>query len=256
MFRKLVPLRNAVHADLRVQRLKRYDFARGEIMAPIVVDELADVAREYPIMFPKGMARPVALMGVEKGNNAYVAADGQWRASYVPAHIRHYPFALAKLPDAQAGGEGREANSVSMAVMIDVESDAVGTAAGQPVFSDGKLTPAIKSVVDMMQRLAQREGVTALLVSAMDEAGVLVERAIRIKSASGEEKRVTGLRVVDEKALNALDEAAFNKLRKSGALPLVYAALLSWANFRQGPIGKSYPVPTAPDLGQETIQFN
>jgi hypothetical protein len=57
---------------------------------------------------------------------------------------------------------------------------------------------------------------------------------------------VTGVRVIDEAALNKLDDAAFNKLRAAGALPLVYASLLSWANFRQGPIGKSHPLPAAP----------
>ncbi|MFZ9080814.1 MAG: SapC family protein, partial [Alphaproteobacteria bacterium] len=88
-----------------------------------------------------------------------------------------------------------------------------------------------------------RAGVTPRLVQAIEAAGLLVERAIRIKVEGEEDRQVAGLRVIDEAALNKLDDAAFNTLRASGALPLAYAALLSWANFRQGPIGKSHMLP-------------
>ena len=35
--------------------------------------------------------RPVALMGLNAGENLFVAADGKWQSSYVPAIIRRYP---------------------------------------------------------------------------------------------------------------------------------------------------------------------
>jgi hypothetical protein len=95
------------------------------------------------------------------------------------------------------------------------------------------------------------------LVQAIDAAGLLVERAIRIKREGELDRQVTGIRVIDEAALNKLDDAAFNSLRKSGALPLVYASLLSWANFRQGPIGKSHPLPLPSGmLDDDVIRFN
>jgi hypothetical protein len=54
--------------------------------------------------------------------------------------------------------------------------------------------------------------------------------------------------VVDEQKLNGLSDAKFNKLRKAGALPLVYAHLLSMANLRQGVIAGKYPeLDTASD---------
>lgn len=47
--------------------------------------------------------------------------------------------------------------------------------------------------------------------------------------------------MVDEKKLNQLPDADFVSLRNKGALPFVYAHLLSWANFRQGPLAGMYP---------------
>ena len=38
--------------------------------------------------------RPVALLGLNAGQNLFVDAAGKWQASYVPAIIRRYPFAL------------------------------------------------------------------------------------------------------------------------------------------------------------------
>lgn len=270
MFKNLIPLRKEDHGNLRVTPIRNMGFTRSEIMIPIVIDEIADVAREYPIVFPVASKLPIALLGVEQDNNAYLSADGTWRASYIPAHIRHYPFALKRVGGAPAiekpNGKSRRsskkktdpaeasAEPISMAVMIDVESHAVGDKEGLPIFdTNGELSASIKSIVELMQKLVRRQAVTAQLVSSIEAAGILVEREIRIQQSDGQQKRVTGLRLIDEKSLNSLGDEASNKLRKSGALPLVYASLLAWANFRQGPIGKSYPLPSASKRADDEI---
>jgi hypothetical protein len=261
MFKKLVPLKKDDHIGLRLRRADTMEFARGEIMAPIVLDEIADVAREYPIVFPMGSKLPVALLGVEEGNNAYISLDGSWRATYIPAHIRQYPFALARLgsgPKADSANGDTNDEQISLGLMIDIESPLVSLTAGTPLFDDsGALSPVAQSSVALMRQLVQREALTVRLVAALDAAGLLLERTVRIQDAGGQERQVTGLRMIDEKALNALDDAAFTTLRKAGALPLVYAALLSWANFRQGPIGRSHPIPARSEpLSDEIIRFN
>jgi hypothetical protein len=244
MFKTLAPLKFSDHADLRFLPSPGYGFAREELVAPIVIDEIADVAREYPIIFPTGSALPVALMGVQRESNAYVSPNGAWRAEYIPAHIRHYPLAITRIPAPRsedgkpAGGDDR------FVVLIDVDSPMISRLEGEPVFNDdGTLSPVAKQKTQILNMLQSRAGVTQRLVQTIETAGLLIERAIRIKIEGEEDRQVTGLRVIDEAALNKLDDAAFNTLRTSGALPLVYGALLSWANFRQGPIGKSHMLP-------------
>jgi hypothetical protein len=253
MYKKLTLLKHADHADLRLQPLTDYRFARSELVAPIVIDEIADVAREYPIVFPVGSRLPVALMGVEKDANAYVGPEGRWLAHYVPAHIRQYPLALTRVPEAAAAGA-----SSRYAVMLDVGAACVSRTQGEAMFdSAGQLTGLAQQKARIMELLQTRAGITERLVQAIDDAGLLLERTIRIQRTAEPDRQVTGLRVIDEAALNKLDDAAFNRLRATGALPLVYASLLSWANFRQGPIGQSHPLPPATMPAEdEVIRFN
>ncbi len=279
MHKKLTPLKPAEHKDLRLLDITDYSFARGELIAPIVIDEIADVSREYPIVFPKGAALPVALMGMEENSNAYVGIDGRWLATYIPAHIQHYPFAITRIPDApaevakvdQTSAKGKKtkdkdatatpskaADERRYAVLLDVESPYVSATSGEPIFdAEDKLRGVAQQKVNIMNLMQNRVGITQRLVQVIDEAGLLIERAIRIRREGEADRQVSGVRVIDEAALNKLDDAAFNQLRAAGALPLVYASLLSWANFRQGPIGKSHPLPAMHvPMDDEVIRFN
>ena len=230
----LTPLNPRLHAGLHLRPSQDYGFARAMLLAPIVLDELAEVAREYAIVFPQGSELPCALLGVQEGCNAYVGPDGTWLARYVPAHIRHQPFALG-LP---------EAGSAVAGLLVDLGSPLLGPAPGEPLFDErGAPAAALQSAIDLLQALHARQGVTRAQVQAIERAGLLVERGVEIRHADGEVHRVRGLRVIDEPALNALDTAAFDQLRRSGALPLVYAHLLSFAHLRQGPIGRAHPLP-------------
>ncbi|MGJ8589944.1 MAG: SapC family protein [Yoonia sp.] len=244
MFKTLTPLKFADHADLRFQVDLGYAFAREELVAPIVIDEIADVSREYPIIFPSGGTLPVALLGVQQGSNAYVSPNGTWRATYIPAHIRHYPLAITRLPSVSKE-EGVAAESdARYVVLIDVDAPLLSKLDGVPVFNDdGTLSVVAQEKTQILNTMQMQASITQTLVRAIEVAGILVERTIRIKVDGERDRQVTGLRVIDEAALNALDDATFNKLRTSGALPLVFSALLSWANFRQGPIGKSHTLP-------------
>lgn len=256
MYKQLTPLKSTDHSHLRLLPVTDHSYARSELVAPIVIDEIADVAREYPIVFPTGGALPVALMGVEKDSNAYVGVKGEWLANYIPAHIRQYPLTMARVPGAAATpkDESQADAPERFVVLLDVESPLVSATDGEPLFrADGKPGPAAAQRMRLMEQMPTRARLTQRLVQAIEAAGVLTERAIRIRRTGEADRQVTGVRVIDEAALNKLDDATFSQLRASGALPLVYAALLSWANFRQGPIGRSHPVPVAP--ADDVIRF-
>lgn len=234
MFAHAVPLSFAEHRNLKVLETNDYSYARGEVLAPFVFNEMADIAREYPIVFPdNGSGLPAALLGLEAGQNAYLADDGRWQATYIPSHIRRYPFAFAKAPG--------ETNPDRFTIVFDAEAPHFRDPNGHPVFTpDGQLTDHMMRRAGLLENIQKKIPVTQRLVADIDAAGLLVERGIRIRKG-GQEHRIQGLRVIDEKKLNALSHAAFATLRDRGVLPLVYAHLLSWANFRQGPLAGKYP---------------
>jgi hypothetical protein len=235
LFHYSTPLKFSEHGSLRVVETNDYAFARGELLVPIVFDEMADVAREYPIVFPDNQTdMPYALMGLEPGQNAYVAEDGRWAASYVPLGIAQYPFSLQRMKGAQ-GEQGR------FVVMFDPNAPHLKSTHGHEVFDGaGELSAHMRERVKLMERLQTRAAATRESVKALRAAGVLVEREVHLRTG-GQTRKIGGMQAIDETRLNALDDEAFNLLRRQGALPLAYAQLLSWANFRQGPIAGKYP---------------
>ncbi|WP_017430762.1 SapC family protein [Vreelandella jeotgali] len=241
MFRQPHILQHQAHSDLRLLPTADYRFAGGELFMPVVYTEMADVAREYPLVFLKDRALPVALMGIEDGVNAYVDDDGQWLATYVPGRVRAYPFALTAMKE----------KPDQMAIAFDTEAEQLTRDEGQPLFtSDGKPGTALQGRIDLLQQMQQQEARTAQMVKTLREVGILVERAIRVKRHDGEVGQLTGVEAVDEKMLNNLSLDTFGELRDQGLLPLIYAHLLSMANLRHGAIAGKYPQLAQSQSGQ------
>lgn len=258
MFQHKEALHPDKHAGLKVFETNDYSYARNEVLAPIVFDEISEAAREYPIVFPNnGDGLPSVLFGLEAGQNAYLADDGRWLGAYVPAYIRRYPFLF--------GDTGKmSGDKHQYVVMFDPDAPHFKNPSGHAVFaSSGVLSDHMKRRMELLEIWQKNLPVTRQLVQVIDDAGLLVERQIRIKSADGTENRIQGLRVIDEKKLNTLPHEEFAKLRDRGVLPMIYAQLLSWANFRQGPLAGKYPDLAAkpqtknPDFlfESETIDF-
>ena len=123
MFKKVVPVNKERHAGKKIKEVSGFDFARGFHIAYVTMQEFARAASIFPIVFledkEKDEFRPVVLLGLNSGENLFVGADGKWQASYVPAIIRRYPFALAP-----AGNDGQ------FVVCIDEESELVSDSEG------------------------------------------------------------------------------------------------------------------------------
>lgn len=264
MFTHLTPLQAKAHSRLRLKPIADYSFASQEVFIPIIIDEIGHLAREYPIVFLGERSVPVALLGVEQGHNAYVMANGQWDARYRPALLRHYPFAVQAVPETPSPGQAADKTPASrsrLILLIDTSAPFWSETEGTPLFNaQGALSPETERMLQQIQRDTLRQKATRKLAASIAEAGLLVERKIAIRTQEGTERYVGGLRTIDEKALNRMDHTAFMRLRDSGALPLVYASLLSWANFKLGPIGRSHPLPAQAKpqdafLAGDTLRF-
>lgn len=249
MFTHLTPLQVQAHSKLCLKPVNSYEFAKDENFIPIIIDEIGQVSREYPIVFHQGLSLPVALLGVEKGQNAYVLPNGRWDAHYIPGLLRQYPFAMRPIQQQdrakqQTDDGGTPPERLHMAALIDTAASCLSETEGSPLFNaDGSLSVTTQGMLRKIQRDTVRLAATRKLVASIVEASLLVERKITIRSAEGSARQIGGIYTIDEKALNRLDHASFTRLRDSGALPLIYASLLSWSNFKLGPIGRSHPLP-------------
>lgn len=225
------PLNREKHERLRMGATQTHNRFRETTLVPIIIDEIAKVAREYPIIFPdNATGLPCALTGMKPDTNAYVDADGRWLADYIPMHVRQYPFALSKVPNAQQQDCDKQ-----FRLCIDPTAEEFRDLEGVRVFdNNGELTPEASAKGDIARKLMERSGITKALVRVLDEAGLLAERSIKMKLFNGETHVVQGFKVVDEKLLNAIPDEEFVALRNKGAMPLIYAQLMSMANLSQG----------------------
>jgi hypothetical protein len=231
------------HSQLTLLETSDYSFAADLMFIPIVLSEIADVAREYPLVFIGDQPMPVALTGVEKGLNAYVAEDGSWRAHYIPGSIQGYPFTLGAMPNKP--GE--------FAIVFDPEAAQLTSPAGAPLFdSQNKPMANLRKRMDLLTKIKKAEPVTHRMVKELRESGLLMDRAIRINRPDGEDSQITGIQVVDESKFNGLSGKEFLALRDKGLLPLIYSHLLSMANLRQGVIAGKYPDLAARPAPSET----
>jgi hypothetical protein len=217
---RFVPISREQHGNKKWCRFQTYGFASRMPLAPVVGAELARVAMAMPLAFIEQGNRYtlVALLSLSTGQNMFVAPDGRWLGSYVPACFRAHPFRL--LPQ-----EGTD----NLVLCADEESGLIveGASAGEDFFdTEGSLAPALKPAFDLLMEVERSRRNTELAVTALVEAGVVRPWGIKVKSEQGEQS-ITGLHRIDEGALRAVSNDVFLKLRETSALPIAYTQLLS-----------------------------
>jgi len=220
MFRQLVALNSTRHASLRVREQAGFSFAAQVHMASLMQAEMVRAAAAYPIVFVEDRDsdgfRPMALFGLREGENVFVAADGRWLGSYIPAVIRSYPFALSRVhPD------GRPA------VCIDAASELVSLTEGAALFdASGAATPALEEARGYLSQLRQMQLVTNAFCRALAERNLFTPFSIRVRRGD-DTLEVDGCYVVNEERLDGLPDDRLSGLRQPGWLASLYAHRVS-----------------------------
>lgn len=236
MYQTLVPLKASEHRGLSFSPCAHYQFAAAEVVAPILIEEIVDVAHEYPIVFPLSSRQPVALLGLQRGRNVYVTSTGEWLAHYIPLSIRNYPLVSRSIKSSSEG------QPPSYAVFFDPTAPHFSAADGALCFTpEGEPTSAFQRRLNQLQYYQQKALNTELLVDRLAESGLLVHRTVTIHDGNTSTSQLTGVRVVDEERLRELSDSHFCALRASGLLPVIYAHLFSLVNLRRGPLAGCYP---------------
>lgn len=216
----LVPVARSTHANQVWRRLQTFRFAAKDHYVPIAGLEFGRVVSTMPIAFVEvaGHLAAVAVLSPEPGKNAFVAPDGRWLAPYVPLMFLTYPFRLL-----------RQGETDQFSLWVDSDADQLSdTAQTTELFYDleGNLAPATKAAFELLAKFEQNRVMTVAAVQTLAQEGVLCPWEFKL-SDGGRERIVRGLQRVDEVALNKLSDDGFLRLRRSQALPMAYAQLLS-----------------------------
>jgi hypothetical protein len=218
------------HSKLRLQVPVTDWSMAGKLNALFVAAvEFGDVCREFPIVFVKAgqepdgkdAIAPIAVLGLTQSENLYVAS-GRWRAEYLPAVLRMYPFCIARMD------EERFAVCVDMAFkgVSETEGTSLFTADGKP----SEMTTEMQKQLETLEAEIQR---TRAVCRRLQELDLLREMRFDATLPDGSQHTVDGFLTVDEVKATNLPEATVMELHKSGLLGLMHLHWVSMGNMRK-----------------------
>ncbi len=226
MFEQVVPVNKARHGGKKVKLNSNFKFASKFHVAYVTVHEFARAASIYPVLFLEDKAnddfKPVVLTGIDAGENLFVNEQGEWAASYIPAIIRRYPFALSKASD-----------SDRYLVCVDESSELLNDTEGTPLFDEqGNPTQAIENVKRYLSELQQMDQFTHEFTRFLVQNNLLTPLNMRVNAAN-QVRNITGCYVINEERLNNFSDQKFLEVRQKGYLPAIYAHLISLAQIER-----------------------
>lgn len=230
----LQALDREAHREMRVQRGIQDDYSPSRGMNSLYVNavEMIDVCREYPIVFvrageaepgqPLKDIAPMAVLGLKRGENLFLEPNGSWTASYIPALLRSFPFALVRTD---------ETNYV---MCFERDWSGFSERDGQRLFDEkGEATEFLKGVQSFLETLDTEMQRTRLFGQRLIELDLLQEMRFDATLEGGESLTVDGFLAIDDKKLAALPEATVMELHRNGMLALIHAHLVSMGNMRR-----------------------
>ncbi|MCL1138944.1 SapC family protein [Shewanella pneumatophori] len=218
----IVPLNSTAHLNSLVKESKDYSRFKNQSLIPVVAQEFATLANEFPIVFVKnsesGQFTPIAMMGIKTDENLYCQTE-TWTSSVTPLAFSKAPLSLMKTSE----------ESEELMVFVDEDSELLNTTKGNRLFDDaGEQSEYLKQRSNALLDLAGFTQQTSAITKYLAELKLLTPKQLTVKlSKNSEDVNINGIYIVDEKALNELKDEDFIAIKNKGLLPLIYAHLTS-----------------------------
>ncbi|AAZ24821.1 SapC family protein [Colwellia psychrerythraea] len=213
-------INNSAHGNVKVKSNPSFIQSKTKHFAPVVVQEFISASKEFPIVFIKdaetGRFNAVVLLGLKPQENLFFD-EKSWQGSYIPEALTLYPFVIH-----QAEGSDKAL------LCVDEDSALVNETIGDAFFDEKGvqkewLTAKGEAVVDYVNK----SGVTQNFIQLLLAKELLAPQTLSLNLAGQEEYTLDGLYVINEQKLNDLSDSEFSELRKTNALPAIYAILMS-----------------------------
>jgi len=223
----IIPLNFSEHKNTKVAGLSDYSFTSETNAVPLAAIEFAEASKEFPITFiqnPEGEYIPMVILGLQDKQNLFVNAEGKWRAKYLPAYIRRYPFVPSL-------GDGPD----KMNICIDASYSGFDVEDGEDLFKDdGSPSPHLDNVIKIIQDFNQQMQFTTRFSERLKAGDLFKELDATVGTQDGSQQfKMTGLHVIDEEKLVNLNDEKVLEFFKHGEFSLIYSHLNSLSNFAQ-----------------------
>ena len=227
LHKKAVALDRMKHRGLKLNLASRDLSAVRRLNAFFVAGtEFTDACKEYPVVWVnagqsddgKTLVAPIAVFGLQSAQNLCIDGD-KWRVRYVPAMLRLYPFALARVADNQ------------MVVCMDESWTGFNNTLGEALFNDqGEPTEFTLNVQKQLENFEQEVERSRLAGALLVEKGLLRDMRFDATMPDGTKLTVDGFLTIDEEKLGALSDADVLEFHRNGLMGLIHAHQISLAN--------------------------
>jgi hypothetical protein len=201
-----------------------FAFSRGVNAVPLMAVEFPSATSEYCIVFAgEGESlMPSVILGMRGKENAYLNAEEGWRAKYIPAFIRRYPFVFSKSDDGE-----------TFTLCIDEAFPGFNVEGrGQALFdNDGKPTPYVNNVLTFLKDYQSQFQRTRAFCAKLQTLDLLEPMQATMSLETGENLSLTGFRAINRAKLKELPADVFADLVRTDELELIYLHLHSMRNF-------------------------
>lgn len=227
IYKSPIVLNQITHRTLKVAPLTDYNFARQLNSVLVTGHEILEVAKHYPMVFVSGSNNdivPLAILGLTNDENLFVEDDGRWKeGAYIPAFIRRYPFILAE----------NDASGQNFAVSVDAACEGYDKEDGISLFDEeGNPSEQLNKITEFLKQNQLQSMFTQEYINKLSSYDLLKDFTADITLPEGEKLGFSGMKMVNEKALIALDDEKALDLFRRGFMGWIYGHLHSLSNFR------------------------
>ena len=164
---------------------------------------------------------PAVILGTRNEENLYYGEDGGWKANYIPAFIRRYPFVFSS---------GDQGDTFTLCIDEDFEG-CNREGKGERLFdADGEQTQYLKNVLEFLKEFQAHFRRSQSFCAKIAELDLLEPMGAQFNQ-DGEKRSLTGFMTVNREKLKALSGEQLSELVKSDGLELLYLHLQSLSNF-------------------------
>ena len=240
IYETAVPVSSGRHGKASVEVGGHYAFTRRVNSIPLMAVEFPQAAAEYAIVFAANgeTVVPVVILGARQNENLYLSGDDEWKADYIPAFVRRYPFVFSTNQDGQ-----------TFTLCVDEAFQGLNyLGRGKALFDgEGKPTAYVENVLKFLQEYRAQFLRTEAFCKKLKELDVLEPMQAQFTLADGEKMSLSGFMVVNRAKLKALADDKLGEMVRSDELELIHLHLNSMRNFNavKDKLALSRPKPAA-----------
>jgi len=240
IYESAVPVSQSRHGRWSIEAGTDYSFSRNVNSVPLTAVEFPSAAADYVVVFAESgdVILPTALLGMRDKENLYLTDKGEWKARYIPAFLRRYPFVFSSTD------EGK-----TFTLCIDESFPGFNQdGRGQPLYGEEKKpSQYVENVLKFLQQYQLEFQRTRAFCKQLKELGLLEPMTAQVSLDSGERISLTGFMVVDRAKLKALPADKLAEMVKTDELELIYSHLHSMRHFAgmRERLAAAAPVPVS-----------